>query len=915
MPLANILYNNKTMKKLILTLSAAAALAAPAQTPSVWMSSGPVVKANRILPFDMTAQGKSLPILWGFDTAWNDRGNMLRGLRYAGTETVDVARVSFQPWDVITEKGKLPASLQANLNARLANVALAGKKIDIALNLDGGSPTVKEVYGYLDENDNYIGDKEAIADAYARLIDATAAAVEEAGYRVVSAAPFNEPDYFWNGTPIDVFDLINRRLKNYDEYPRFRDIRISGGNTLNCDQALPWYEGLKDYLDEGNTHQLAGDFDHYAEFFTRVREDGKHATADELHNVMEAMVGVEYGMQTGIWWGTAEQARGRFMKASFGERLAYTENRQAWSAASVYRSPDGSVQGFAGCSERQARPSTYNYLSLTAPVFIDGAGPVQEYLLSLPGDPSGEYQTEKQRNAETVVSIHNGEDVQPLVSGSYALVSALDTHPVVGGKGGSTDNGTDIVAQAYTSSPWQHWTVSRIPEDTGGDFSYFFIRNTTTGQALDDCNWNIEPGGKVIAYGPGSNGVQQWALEYDGDGWFHIRNKQSALYLDAQNGAEGTLIVQNERADIPSQRWRFLPEGAPLSFEAPGAPTGLRASANSASIALAWEAAGADVTYSVLRRADSEEKFITVARGLTGTALLDNSVADNTVYTYKIMAEDPSGNRSACSSELSASLSGAKALIGEYPMSENITDLSDNGFDLKSRTNPTYAANREDGSKSVYFRRSQFFQLPYSMLDRARFTLAMWFSRSTVPTDGQRLFSTGTDPDHCLYFTPEEGGMARLTARNGEAEASITTDAVPMSAWTHVALTVDGSDATLYINGQPVNGTPAHLGDAMPPHRVLSYIAGNHDTEGAYFTGYADKLLVYNYPLTAAQVASVMANGDAGAESIAAGAPGVVATEYYNLHGQRIEAPLQGSVTVVRTILSDGTSTVTKRLP
>ena len=90
-----------------------------------------------------------------------------------------------------------------------------------------------------------------------------------------------------------------------------------------------------------------------------MRAGGKYATAGELHNVMEAMVGVEYGMQTGIWWGSAEQARGEFMKASAGERLGYAENRKAWSAASVYRAPSGRVQAFLGCSERQARPSTY----------------------------------------------------------------------------------------------------------------------------------------------------------------------------------------------------------------------------------------------------------------------------------------------------------------------------------------------------------------------------------------------------------------------------------------------------------------------------------------------------------------------------------------------------------------------------
>ena len=95
------------MKKYLLTLSAAASLAASAQTVaptapiSVWDSYGPMFTADRALFYDTDAQGKSLPILWGFDTAWNDRGNMLRGLRHSGRETVGVARVSFQPWDVI----------------------------------------------------------------------------------------------------------------------------------------------------------------------------------------------------------------------------------------------------------------------------------------------------------------------------------------------------------------------------------------------------------------------------------------------------------------------------------------------------------------------------------------------------------------------------------------------------------------------------------------------------------------------------------------------------------------------------------------------------------------------------------------------------------------------------------------------
>ncbi len=89
----------------------------------------------------------------------------------------------------------------------------------------------------------------------------------------------------------------------------------------------------------------------------------------------------------------------------------------------------------------------------------------------------------------------------------------------------------------------------------------------------------------MIAFGPSNSSVQQWALEYDGDGWFHIRNKFSALYLEVADKATGTLVLQQERSDDASQRWRLLPKGAALEFDAPDTPTGLKAEIRSASIA------------------------------------------------------------------------------------------------------------------------------------------------------------------------------------------------------------------------------------------------------------------------------------------------------------------------------------------
>lgn len=876
--------------------------------PSSWNLYGDIKTFDRALVFDTDAEGKRLPILWGFDTAWNDYANMLRGIRYAGAETIGVARVSFQPWDVITEKGVLSQKLQQNLDKRLQTISLIGRKVDIALNLDGGEPTIKEVYGGLDENSNYIGDPASVADAYAKLIDATAAAVEKAGYRVVSAAPFNEPDYYWNGTPINVFNEINRRLKNFDEYPRFKNIRISGGNTLNCDEALPWYEELKEFLDEGNTHQLAGDFNHYADFFTKVREDGKYATADELHNVMEAMVGVEYGMQTGIWWGTAEQARGEFCKASSGERLAYAENRPAWSAASVYRSPEGKIQGFLGCSERQAKPSSFNFVSRSGDVFIDGNGPVREFVVNLPGDPNGTYQSELQRNAESVINIYNGEDVQPQIDGDYTIVNAM-SRMVIGGKDGKTDNGTDIVQQNFRNAGYQTWTVSRVPENTGGDFSYYFIRNSKDGQSLDDNNWNLEVGGKVIAYGHSGSSVQQWAFEYDGDGYFHIRNKFSALYLESTDSSDGSLVVQNERKDTPGQRWRLIPSGVTPDFDSPSAPSGIEAVCRSASVMLEWKPVedSGKISYNVLRKGPSDKGFMTIARGIEEASFLDNSVEGDKKYSYKVMATDAAGNRSDFSPVVEAAPEGS-GLIACFPFNDSLEDTAENEFLAKTIIAPSFRSGYKDGARALSMRGNQYVQLPYSCMQNEAFTISLRAYMISSAED-RKLFSTGVSEDESMYLTPLSNGAMRLVTRNYGYEKEISTTALPLRTWSHLAVTYDSGTVSLYVDGKLAG--ESDFSEVVPADRILTYIGKGHEPAINYLSGYISDLRIYNKALSAEEIGGILNPDESGINNTLSDKY-VIATEYYNLQGIKISEPDTTGVTIVRKFYSDGSSTTEK---
>ena len=164
---------------------------------------------------------------------------------------------------------------------------------------------------------------------------------QDAGYEVISVAPFNEPDYSYTGqgTREDFYKIAVGLRAN----PRFENIRICGGNTLNCDEALLGITISKNNLMREIPISLPVNSMVTLISTRRFARMEKMAMNDEMHNVMEAMVGLEYGLQTGIWWGSAEYARGEFCKISRGgERLAYTEHRPNWTAASVYRSKDGS---------------------------------------------------------------------------------------------------------------------------------------------------------------------------------------------------------------------------------------------------------------------------------------------------------------------------------------------------------------------------------------------------------------------------------------------------------------------------------------------------------------------------------------------------------------------------------------------
>lgn len=847
-----------------------------------------------IVPFSVAAAGTPLPIRWGLDVAWLNEQNMRKGINYIGRSNLSIARSSFQMNEPLVGDTALTANQQSMLRQRTAVVNLISPDVDIVLNADQGDGSAQYVNSY------YSSNNQANPDHWARLIDASVAYMQKTypAHTIVAVSPFNEPDYTsWNEGTVANFKEIAKLLK--ENYPRFKDIAITAGNTLNNDQAQRWYNGVKPYVTWGNTHQLAGSFGYFAQFWQLVVKDGNHAYADELHNVGEAMIAANYGMKTGIWWGFDSRARGEFCQISNnGTRLAYAENRTAWTAASVYRGNGGEVRAFLGGSERQANNSSYLFLSPDRDVYFDGQGPTRAFRADYPGGTG--YQV-GQTNAERVYAVTSGPDVErkAIASGEYKIMNKATLGLVAA-------QGTSAIVQDYyapTAQPKAQdiWTVAPVDARIGGDYSFYTVTNPSTGLHINVLNNSTLPGANLLPYDASNASNEQWAMEYAGDGFYHIRNRESGLYLTLFRAAKvsGLRIVQDtlrSGTDADRQLWRLLPTDAPTELTAPAAPTGLTATPQVASVRLAWTASTAtDVdSYTVLRGLADGSDWNTIARGITATTYTDNTCRQGEAYIYKVMAIDRSLNASQPTAEVAAAPTAQQGMVASWQFEGNVLDETANMMDLATTATPSYADGKV-GTQAATLGGSTWLQAPYEVADMDEMTIALWANWTNGDKTWTRLFDFGNGTEQYMFLTPSNGTTMRFAIKNGGDEQTVDATAkLPANTWHHVAVTIGQGKVTIYQDGAVVGQSAGITIKPSDLRSVINYIGKSQFATDPLFVGSLDDMRVYNYALTQDEIQAIIATPTA-INSIEA-QPAKANEPTYNLGGSRVPEGYKGIV-------------------
>lgn len=154
-----------------------------------------------------------------------------------------------------------------------------------------------------------------------------------------------------------------------------------------------------------------------------------------------------------------------------------------------------------------------------------------------------------------------------------------------------------------------------------------------------------------------------------------------------------------------------------------------------------------------------------------------------------------------------------------------------------------------------------YVDLPNGVGNSDDITIAAW-----VNWDGgaawQRIFDFGTDTTSYMFLTPSAlDGMMHfaITTDGSSNEEMLITDQLPIGRWVHVAVTLSGNTAILYIDGAPrvagmITLNPSDVVGVAPQNNYI----GKSQWPDALFDGRVDDFRIYDYALSAAGVSALV---------------------------------------------------------
>jgi arabinan endo-1,5-alpha-L-arabinosidase len=119
----------------------------------------------------------------------------------------------------------------------------------------------------------------------------------------------------------------------------------------------------------------------------------------------------------------------------------------------------------------------------------------------------------------------------------------------------------------------------------------------------------------------------------------------------------------------------------------------------------------------------------------------------------------------------------------------------------------------------------------------------------------QRIFDFGTDTSSTVMLTPMDGNgkLNCYVGTNYSYQVLAGPKALPVGVWTHVAVTLDGQNGILYVNGAPM-ATNMIPFSPLAVHAVTNHLGRSKFVADPYFNGQIAMFRAYGRVLSAAEI-------------------------------------------------------------
>ncbi|MDE5551422.1 MAG: LamG domain-containing protein, partial [Bacteroidaceae bacterium] len=176
---------------------------------------------------------------------------------------------------------------------------------------------------------------------------------------------------------------------------------------------------------------------------------------------------------------------------------------------------------------------------------------------------------------------------------------------------------------------------------------------------------------------------------------------------------------------------------------------------------------------------------------------------------------------------------------------------------------PNYSTTKNSGIKSLNLTGTTYAMLPYAATHQDEMTIATWVRWNSNGKNWERLFDFGNGEQQYMFFTPSNGSQMRFVMKNNGDEQILTNNKkLATTSWHHIAITLkptgDKVQAILYLDGTNVaesNDFTIKPSDIAPS---VCYIGRSMFPADPLFNGRIDDFRIYNYALTADEIATMM---------------------------------------------------------